>query len=86
MFFVTFVKEISSSVLNITWRIHGKGKFDGWFYGPTVDDGQFSGDNIAYIYQDLTTVILGTFQNGVLVAGKEARIKAYRLTTIYCST
>ena len=63
--------------MNLTWRIHGKGKFDGWLYGPTIE-GQFTGDNIAYIYQDLTTAILGTFDHGKLVAGKAATIKAYR--------
>ena len=75
---MSIFKEILSTKLNLTWRIHGKGKFDGWFYGSTVDD-QFTGDNIVYIYQDLTTVLIGKFEDGRMIAAKEAKIKGYRL-------
>ena len=67
-----------STKLNLTWRIHGKSKFDGWLYGTTVND-QFTGDNIVYIYQDLTTVLIGRFEDGRMIAAQEAKIKGYRL-------
>jgi hypothetical protein len=39
-----------STKLNLTWRVHGKGKYDGWLYGKTVN-GEFTGDDVVYIYQ-----------------------------------
>jgi len=46
-----------STTLNLTWRIYGKGKFDGWLYGKTAH-GKFVGDDVVYIYQDLSTVLV----------------------------
>uniref|UniRef100_A0A0K2UF62 SET domain containing (Lysine methyltransferase) 7 [Danio rerio] n=1 Tax=Lepeophtheirus salmonis TaxID=72036 RepID=A0A0K2UF62_LEPSM len=37
-------------------------------------DGSFTGDNIAYIYPDLLTCILGKFKNGVLIQGQASTI------------
>ena len=36
------------------------------------DDGTFTGDNIAFVYPDFCTAILGRFNNGVLVDGVSA--------------
>ena len=36
------------------------------------------GDNIAFIYPDFETVLLGTFQNGVMIAAKPTTILAER--------
>ena len=46
----------------------------GWLVGPVDDHGDFSGDNIAFLYPDFSTAILGHFQKGILVRGKAARV------------
>ena len=38
-----------------------------WLYGQVDKDGHFSGDNIAYIYQDLKLALIGRFKKGMLV-------------------
>ena len=38
-----------------------------WLYGNVNDVGEFTGNNIAYIYPDLKTVLLGWFINGTMV-------------------
>ena len=47
----------------------------GWIYGVTDQHGEFSGDNIAYIYPDNSTALLGEFRKGKMViikaVGKE---------------
>ena len=39
----------------------------GWIFGKVDDRGRHSGDDIAYVYNDLTTAWLGTFQQGIMV-------------------
>ena len=46
----------------------------GWLVGPVDDHGEFSGANIAFLYPDFSTAILGEFQEGQLVRGKAARV------------
>jgi len=50
----------------------------GWLYGEVDELGEFSGDNIAYIYQDLNTALLGNFQKGLMVSGREVDIIGFR--------
>ena len=38
-----------------------------WMYGLVDMDGQFSGENIAYIYPDLELALVGKFKNGMMV-------------------
>ena len=38
-----------------------------WLYGLVDEKGQFTGNEIAYIYPDLQTVLLGTFKKGRMV-------------------
>ena len=38
-----------------------------WLYGLVDDIGEFTGDEIAYIYPDIKTVLLGRFINGSMV-------------------
>lgn len=42
--------------------------------------GDFTGDDLAYIYPDGETAIVGKFENGILKAGREANVVA-----VYCS-
>ena len=55
----------------IVWsRLRG----GGWLVGPVDQQGDFTGDNIAYLYPDLSTAILGQFYRGQLVRGQAATV------------
>ena len=51
----------------------------GWITGLLDSRGHFTGDNIAFLYPDLTTAIVGRFQEGVLVSGLPAQVCGMRL-------
>jgi hypothetical protein len=38
-------------------------------------NGSITGDNIAYIYPDMDTVFIGTFQNKIMKAARESEVK-----------
>ena len=38
-----------------------------WIYGKVDDMGEFTGHNVAYVNQDLRTLYIGTFENGLMV-------------------
>ena len=38
-----------------------------WIYGKVNDKGEFSGHNVAYVNQDMKTIYVGTFENGLMV-------------------
>lgn len=56
----------------------------GWIHGPVNSQGRFTGDDIMFVYPDLTTCILGTFKNEILVTGKASRDQYYK--TFYLET
>ncbi len=40
-----------------------------WIYGDIDESGEFTGKgNVAFIYQDLETAVVGTFKNGIMVS------------------
>ena len=41
---------------------------DGWLYGLVDKDGEFTGQNIAYIYSDMTLSLVGEFKHGKMVS------------------
>ena len=44
-----------------------------------VDEaGEFTGDDIAYLYPDLELALLGSFSRGLLVSGREVDVAAHR--------
>ena len=45
-----------------------------WLYGEVDEIGEFTGDQIAYIYPDLITCFLGRFVNGTMVGFISFRI------------
>ena len=47
-------------------------------YGNVDSDGEFSGNDVAYIFPDLSTVISGKFEKGVLVEGRARKVKGFR--------
>lgn len=61
----------------IVWRKFGRLSVDGWLYGQT-QNGSFTGDRIAYIYSDFSTIIYGIFNSGTLVSGRSGKIIGYR--------
>ena len=38
-----------------------------WIYGEVNENGEFTGNNIAYVNQDLKTLFIGAFKNGLMV-------------------
>jgi hypothetical protein len=63
----------------VSWKTFGPYLYDGWLYGKfDFRTNDFVGNNAAYIYHDMTTVILGTFVNNTLIKGSAARIKYFR--------
>ena len=59
--------------VDICWKIIRGG---GCVVGTVDENGQMSGDNIAYIYPDYVTALVGTFTNGVMERGQEANVLA----------
>ena len=62
------------------WQIFGPYRYDGWLYGKYDPDARSfeAGNRTAYIYHDLTSVLIGKFDKGVLVEGRASRIKYFR--------
>ena len=54
----------------------------GYLYGHPNAKGEFSGDEIAYIYPDLYTCYVGSFQNGVMLNAVEGTIQDAEKTDI----
>ena len=75
--------RISGKPLGKVWKIpntHSQQQFrDGFFYGALdTIDGRFSGDDVAFIFPDMKTVLVGKFREGYMVAGRESKIIAER--------
>jgi len=49
-------------------------KGGGWVVGCVDSKGKHTGQEIAFLYPDCTTVLFGEFQNGMLIQAKQARI------------
>ena len=63
----------------LSWTRFGENYYDGWVYGHVeLKRGKVEGKNLAYIYPDLETVLLGDFEKGKLLKGLASRIKGYR--------
>jgi len=54
----------------------------GWLHGKVDRRGRFSGDNIAFVYPDLSTCIFGTFHNERLVSGRPSQICDVSLASV----
>ena len=59
----------------LVWKAFGNRFSDGWLYGNSME---MTGNQIAYIYEDYETAILGQFSKGKLVNGTTARVNAFR--------
>ena len=46
----------------------------GWLHGVVDARGRFTGNDIMFVYPDLTTCIVGSFDNERLVSGKASRV------------
>jgi hypothetical protein len=75
-FFVIFF--LGSRKSGFGWKKFGPGFWDGWLYGRIGPDGKFSGDDVAYVYADLSSAIFGTFEKSVLVEGRARKIRKFR--------
>ena len=72
------VTEIRNHKTGLKWKKFGSGQYDGWLYGKTDSNGEFTGDNITYIYDNFASVIHGKFNKGVLVSGRASKITGFR--------
>ena len=71
-----FVGQYKSGVPSgYCWKRLLGGSF---IYGKVDENGDFSGDNIAYINQDIATSFKGTFKNGVMVKAQQVDIVGER--------
>ena len=50
----------------LAWQWRSRRRMDGFLYGVVDNNGEFTGENIAFIYPDFLTGLRGTFDNGVL--------------------
>ena len=39
----------------------------------------FVGNQVVYLYPDFETVMVGTFQNEIMISAKDAKLKAFKL-------
>ena len=78
--YVEEVEDIGNKNSSLRWKKFGPGFWDGWLYGNIDSDGEFSGNDVAYIFADLSTVIFGKFEKGVLVEGRGRKVKGFRYT------
>ena len=60
------VFSIGDTTMGLAWQSRSLRKLDGFLYGVVDHEGQFTGDNIAFIYPDFSTGLRGTFVRGVL--------------------
>jgi len=60
----------------LTWKyVRG----DCWLVGCQDSTGNFTGEDIAFIYPDLETALVGKFEKGILVSAKPARVLSTEL-------
>ena len=77
--------EFILNLLRYCWRgLAG----NGYIAGPVDEEGEFTGENIAYVYPDLKTAIVGTFKGGLLVRIllKSLTMKKRRFMKVECRT
>jgi len=58
------------------WLAHGNDEGHGWLHGEVDASGRFSGPAIAYVYPDLTTALLGDFEEECMVSARAAKIES----------
>ena len=67
---------------SLVWKAYGPDRLDGWLYGKVnlsnSKAAEFSGNDVAYVYSDFATALLGQFEKGVMLNATSAKITAYR--------
>ena len=46
----------------------------GWLHGVVDNEGQFTGEDIMYIYPDFVTCLVGIFKNGIMMEASESKV------------
>jgi len=54
----------------------------GWLHGSVDHRGRLTGDNIAFVYPDLSTCILGTFEGERLVCGSASQVAQVSVASV----
>ena len=51
----------------------------GWLYGSVDNRGRFSGDNVAFLFPDRTTAMVGNFQDEIMIQAAAGRVTGAKL-------
>ena len=54
----------------------------GWLHGEVDNRGRMTGDNISFVYPDLSTCLLGTFHEEQLVSGSPSQVSQVSLASV----
>ena len=55
----------------------------GFLYGQLNKKGKLTGDDIAYIYPDYLTALVGKFEDTIMKSGRESKIVQVSISTTY---
>ena len=77
----SFSMFLSDASLGIAWQSRSANYMDGFLYGQVDSNGEFTGDNITFIYPDFLTGLRGSFVKGVLRKAVAVDIVAERCNT-----
>ncbi len=47
-----------------------------WVHGKVNEEGELTGENIAYVYPDLRTALIGKFKRGIMVSQRKVSLRA----------
>ncbi|EDV24845.1 uncharacterized protein TRIADDRAFT_26073, partial [Trichoplax adhaerens] len=73
---ITFEGQYQDNIkFGLCWHFD---EFGGSIVGLVDDDGEFTGDEIAYLYPDQETVLYGSFEEGRMVCAKAASFQGVR--------
>ena len=70
----------TSRPAGVRWSFHPGG---GAVAGHADPEGRLSGDDIAYVYPDYRTALVGTFADGVLVSAQAATVTSLTFEKVF---
>ena len=76
--FIQSAKTIRQRNSSLCWQWRNNSKISGFLYGKVDENGEFSGENISFIYPDFLTGLKGVFEAGILRSGQAVDVVAER--------
>lgn len=71
------LKSITNNKTEVSWIAYSQEVVTGWLYGK-INVQDRNGIDVAYVYPDFKTAIMGNWTNGELRQGKTVKVKGYR--------